>query len=357
MALATQTLTRNTIAAIALDKLSDKIADNISTSCASFFMMKEKGNWQGTASGGHQLRKAVMYQLQTVRPISSFGTVNVNPTESHTFAYFDWVQTAVPVSFSDLEEFRTGGSESIMSIVKAKYQQASASLEDFFARAYLRGQGDNDDASFTTANTSPTDGSYFIDPLPKIVDLAPTGSRSVGNINQANNSWWQNQLTTSTATTLAGFLGELRYLHIKCQRGGQGKNAAPDHHLLEEQTFNSYERALSVSHRNPSYSKADIPFDNVLFKGAPVFHDQYMPDVTANSKTVTEGDWYMLNSDSMGFEYDKKKSFKLGANVRPGNQLVTSALMPVRGALWCNNRRKQGLATSILVATLQSATS
>jgi hypothetical protein len=197
----------------------------------------------------------------------------------------------------------------------------------------------------------------FIDPLTKIVDILPTGSRSVGNINQANNTWWANQYTDSSCTTLAAFLAELRRLHVRCQRGGGGTDKAPDFSILEERTFNVYERALAISHRNPSYMKADIPFDNVLFKGAPVTHDEYVPDAYNTSNTITDGSWYFLNSAWMGFMYDKAKSFKLGANVRPGNQLVTTALMPIRGALWVNNRRKLGVLTDINVGTLESATS
>jgi hypothetical protein len=357
MPASSQTVTYNTIAAIALDKLSDKMADAISTSNAAFYMFRQKGNWEGVTSGGKQLHKPVMYALQTVRPISSFGTVNINPTESHTRAYWDWRQTAVPVSFSDLEEFRTAGDESIMSIVKAKYQQAKASLEDYFERAWMRGQGDNDASSFTTANTSPVDGSYFVDPLTKLIDYAPSGSRSVGGINQNTNSWWRNQQIAGDATTLAGFLAELRRLHVQCQRGGGGQDRSPDFHICEERTYTCYERGLALQHRNPDYHKADIPFDNILFKGAPVTHSELAPDVYTGSTTVTVGTWWMCNSAFMGFTYDKAKSFKLGSTVRPGNQLVSTSLMPVRGATWCNNRRKNGVLGNIIVATLEDATS
>jgi hypothetical protein len=332
------------------------MSDAISTSNAAFYMFKQKGNWNGVSSGGRKLRKAVMYNLQTVRPISSFGTVNINPTESHTSAYWDWVQTAVPVSFSDLEEFRTAGDESIQTIVKTKFQQAKASLEDYFERAWMRGQGDNDASTFTTANTSPVDGSAFIDPLTKLVDFAPSTSRSIGGINQNSNSWWRNQFLDGDATTLAAFLSELRVLHVRCQRGGGGQDRSPDFHICEERTYTCYERGLALAHRNPDYNKADIPFDNILFKGAPVTHSELAPDVKTGSTTVTKGTWWMCNSAYMGFDYDKAKSFKLGASVRPGNQLVTTSLMPVRGATWSNNRRKLGVLGDIIVATLEDST-
>ena len=357
MGATSQTVSYNTIAALALDKLSNKIADAISTANAAFYFYKKKGNWEGVTSGGRQLRKSVLYNLQTVRPLGSFGTVNLNPVEGHTSVYYSWTQAAVPVSFSDLEEFQTNGSESIQTIVKAKYQQAKASLDDFFSRALLRGQGDIDGSSFTTAITSSVDGSTFIDPISKLVDYAPTGSRTVGGVDQSTNSWWQNQQTNSSATSLAAFLAELRTLHVYCQRGGGGADKAPDFHLCDERSYNVYEKALALTHRNPDYNKADIPFENVMFKGAPVIPDELIPDLDNGSTTITDGSWYMLNSAWMGFTYDSKSSFKMGPNVRPNNQLVTSALMPVRGAHWTNNRRKLGVIADIGLSTLEAATS
>lgn len=357
MGATSQTVTYATIAAIALDKLSDKIADAISTSNAAFYFYKKKGNWEGVSSGGRQLRKSVMYQLQTVRPLGSYGSVNVNPIDSHTSVYFDWVQTAVPVSFSDMEEFQTSGSESITTIVKAKYDQAKASLDDFFSRALLRGQADIDTSSLTTAITSPLDASVFIDPLFKTAAYSPSSSLTVGGVDQSTNSWWQNQYKASSASTLTAWLGELRTLHVLCQRGGGGANKAPDYHLVDETTYNLYERALSLLHRNPDYQKADIPFDNILFKGKPVIFDQFMPDVYTGSTTLTKGTWYMGNSEYEGFVYDSGKSFKMGPNIRPNNQLVTSALMPVRGTRWVNNRRKLGVMGHIDLTTLGTATS
>jgi hypothetical protein len=64
----------------------------------------------------------------------------------------------------------------------------------------------------------------------------------------------------------------------------------------------------------------------------------------------------MGNSAWMGFTYDNRKSFKTGESVRPGNQLLETALMPVRGAFWTNNRRKLGVAFDIDLTTLEAAT-
>ncbi len=356
MASTSQTITYATVAALALDKLSEKIADAISTANAALYFYKQRGNWEGVSSGGRQLRKSVLWQLQTVKPIGSFGTVNVNPIDSHTSVYYDWVQAAVPVSFSDLEEFQTSGSESIETIVKAKYQQAKASLDDFFSRALLQGQGSIDTTSLQTAVTSSTDGSTFIDPFGLFFAQDPTTSISIGGVNQSTNTWWRNQFVDSSTTTLAGYLQELRLLHVYCQRGGGGADKAPDFHITDERSFTAYEKALALTHRNPTYSKGDIPFTNLIFKEKPVVADELVPDLENSSTTLTDGTWFMGNSAFMGFTYDKSKSFKMGASVRPNNQLVTTSLMPVRGAHWTNNRRKLGVLTDIDFSTLDSAT-
>ncbi len=356
MGATTQTLTYNAVAALALDKLSDKIADAISTGNKALHFYKKSGNWKGIDFGGNQLRIPVMYQLQTIQPIGAYGTVNVNALDGDTAAYYPWVQTAVPISFSDLEEFRTGGMESVESIVDAKFRQAKAALDDFFSKAILRGQAQIDTTSLATAITSSIDGSTFVDPFGLLIKYDPTTSTTIGGINQASNTWWRNQTTDSGASTLAAFLAELRFLHVKCQRGGGGEKAAPDFHICDERTFNVYEKALALAHRNTSFVRADLPFENVEFKGSPVVFDELVPDVHNGSTTITDGTWYMGNSEFMGYTFDKRKSFKTGDSVRPNNQLVSTALMPVRGAHWTSNRRKLGVMGDIDVTTLEAAT-
>lgn len=352
-----QTVVYSQVAALALDKLSPVIADNISTGTKLFYFMKKAGNWEGVAFGGRQLRKAVMSTLVPLKPLGSYGMVNVNPIDGDTAAYFSWVQTAAHVTFSDMEEFQTGGSESIQAIVEAKRRQAEASLIDIFNQSLLRGQGAVDGISLETPLTSSLDGSVFINPLPLLIKKDPTTSTTVGGVDQSANPWWRNQIQSSSASTLIAFQNELRLLHLKCQRGGGGAHTAPDFHCCDERTFAVYEKALALRHQNPDYKMGDIPFDNVAFKGKPAFPDEQVADVQTGSTTITKGTWYMGNSYWMGFMFDSRKSFKVEDSIRPENQLLATALMPVRGALWINNRRKLGVAFNIDLTTLEAATS
>lgn len=350
-----QTVSYNTIAALALDKLSPIVADNVSTGTKLFYFLKKSGNWEGIAYGGRQLRKAVMSTLVPLRPLGAYGVVNVNPVDGDTASYWSWVQTAAPITFADMEEFQTGGTEAIESIVDSKRRQAEASLIDIFNKSLLQGQGAVDGVSLDTPYTSSADGSVFITPLPQIIKKDPTTSTTVGGVDQAANPWWRNQIFDSAGTTLVVFLNELRTLHIRCQRGGGGAGAAPDFHVCDERTFAVYEKALALTHRNPDYNKGDIPFETVNFKGKPAFPDEQVADVSSGTVAITKGTWYMGNSAWMGFTYDNRKSFKVGDSIRPNNQLLETALMPVRGALWTNNRRKLGVLFDADLTSLEAA--
>lgn len=338
------------IIATTLDKMRDVIEDQISSGNKLLYFYKKSGNFKGTNSLGDRLRIALMYELAGADSYSSFGQIDTTPPDGVTAAFFDWRQAASAISVSGLEEAQTRGTEAIQEILKTRTKQAIIGLEELFSKAMLQGQGSIDATSHTTARVSPVNGSSFIDPLPLLVHKAPA-SETVGGIAVASNAWWKNKYHDNAATTYAGFLGDLRNLHIDCSKGGGGSKAAPDFHVCDPNTFALYESALAAAHRNPSYQKADIPFDNILFKGAPVVWEEYVPDVKNADNTVgvttDVGTWYMLNSNFIGVTFDKQHNFTAGEMVRPDNQDAKTSLVLWYGTHWVSNRRKHGVEFGI----------
>jgi hypothetical protein len=329
-----------------LDMIRPVIEDQISTGTKLLYFYRKQGNWKGVGAGGAKLAVPLMYQLVSADSYSGYSTLDVTPFEGATDGFWDWRQGASHVTVSGLEEFQNRDAEGVrvLDLLKLRTKQALLGLEDLFGRAMLQGQGKNDGVSITTAYTSPLNGSVFLDPLPLLVKYDPTTSTTVGSINQSTNTWWQNQKKTSAATTFLLFLKELRNLYTQCSRGPGG---SPDFHVAELATFDIYETALATSHRNPDYQKADIPFESVLFKGKPVVADEFTPDVSNNSTTITNGSWYMLNSQFLGVTFDNEHNFSPGPFVTPENQDAKTAQILWYGAHWCSNRRKQGVMGNI----------
>lgn len=337
------------IVASVLDKVRDKVEDNITSSTKLLYFYRKSGNWKAVNSGGDKYRVSLMYELGNADSYSSFGQIDVTPTDGITSAFFDWRQAAAAVSISGLEEFKNRGSERVFDLLKERTTQTVLGLEDLFSKGMLRGNGA---AAIATAKTSVVNGSVFIDPLPLLVEYSP--STSCGGISPSTETWWKNQSTDDSSTTFVGFLKALRKMYDDCSKGGGGAKGSPDFHLCDQATFELYESALASLHQNTSYVNADIPFQNVAFKGKPVVWDEYVADAKNNDLTPAGSDagtWYMLNSEFLGVSFDRQHNFTVGDFVNPENQDAKTALVLWYGVHWVTNRRKQGVLAGITTTT------
>jgi len=340
------------IVASVLDKVRGAVEDQITANNKLLYFYRKSGNWKSVSSGGDRLRISLMYELANADSYSSFGQIDVTPTDGMTSAFYDWRQAAAAVSISGLEEFKNAGSERVFDLLKERTTQAVLGLEDLFGKGMLRGQGAVDSTSLTSPRTSPINGSTFIDPLPLLVEYAP--SSTVGGISPSTETWWANQSVDDSSSTYAGFFKALRNMYNLCSKGGGGAKGSPDFHLTNQDTFELYESALASLHQNQSYVNADIPFQNVQFKGKPVIWDEFVADAKNDDVTPSGSDagtWYMLNSTYMGVTYDKSHNFTVGDFVMPENQDAKTALILWYGAHWISNRRKLGVLAGITTTT------
>ena len=267
----------------------------------------------------------------------------MTPTDGITAAFYDWRQASVPISISGLEEQKNKGESRMLNLLEAKTKQAELGMQDFFNKSLLQGNGGS---AITTAYTSAMNGSQFLDPLPLLVKYDPTTSTTVGNIPQGTHTWWRNQTLNSTSSTYKAFLKDLRKLFNDSSKGPGGK---PNLHLTDQGVYELYEAALADQHRNTSYQRADIPFDNILFRGKPVTWDEYVPDVQGGSATqsTTSGTWWMLNTEFWKVKVDKDRNFKATPFQKPENGDSRVGHILFLGAAVCGNRRKQGVAGGV----------
>ena len=161
------------IVASVLDKVRDKIEDNICRNNKYLYAIKKSGNWKKVSSGGDRYRVSLMYELGAADSYSSFGQIDVTPSDGITSAFFDWRQSAAAVSISGLEEFKNRGSERVFDLLKERTIQSVLGLETLYNDGVLQGHGSVDGTSFTTPRASTVNGSSFVDPLPL---LEPCGN-------------------------------------------------------------------------------------------------------------------------------------------------------------------------------------
>lgn len=339
------TLDYDAILSTTLFNYQKTLYDNISrvNALLYYLMKKSDSGYKKISSIGDRMQVPLMYELGQADSYSGYDVLDTTPMDGITSAFWEWRQAAVPIAISSLEEKKNEGEARIIALLESKTKQAEMGIQEFFNRRLLLGAGGS---TITTAYTSTLNGSTFLDPLPLLVKYDPTSSTSVGNINQLTYTWWRNQTSNSVSTTYKGFLQELRRLRLLCARGPGG---SPNLHLVDENVYTLYEAALSSFHQNPSYQKADIPFENVAFYGQPVTHDEIVPDAQAGSETqsTTSGSWYMLNTEFFGIQVHKGTNFTPTEFKKPENQDAKVAHILWLGGIGVSNRRKHGVMGGI----------
>lgn len=334
------TLQYNDLLSTTLFNYRRKLEDNISKTNAVLWYLRNKveNGYQVVEDIGDRMQVPLMYELGQADSYSGYDQLDVTPMDGITSAFWEWRQASVPIAISNLEKKKNKGKAKILSLLESKTKQAEMGMQEFFNKRLLVGAGGS---TITTPYSSPVNGSTFIDPLPKLIAYDPTASVVVGNINQNLHSWWRNQTKNSVSTTFAGFLKELRQLRLLTSRGPGGQ---PNMHVANEDVYTLYETALAASHRNPSYQKADIPFDNILFYGKPVTYDELVPDVQGGNETAStsSGSWWMLNMEFLGIQVDSETNFSPTDFQKPENQDAEVAHILWLGGIGTSNRRKQG---------------
>ena len=321
------------------------LEDNISKTNALFhqLMRIDPAGYQTVSEIGDRMMMPLMYELGTADSYSGYDQLDVSPMDGITASFWEWRQASVPIAISALEEKKNRGEARILNLLEAKTQQAEMGIQEFFNTRLLIGAGGS---TITTPYVSAMNGSSFIDPLPLLVKFDPTSSTVVGNINQNTHAWWRNQYHASTGATFAAFLTELRKLRLKANRGPGGK---PNLHLVDEDTYSLYEQALAAKHQNPSYQKADIPFENIAFYGSAVVSDEKVPNVEAGTEaqSTTAGSWFMLNTKFVSIKVDSATNFAPTPFQKPENQDAKVAHILWLGAIGISNRRKQAVMGGI----------
>jgi hypothetical protein len=336
------TLNFDSIFATSLANASKTIADNISNSNPFFYEAKKRGMYE-SADGGAYIQEDLMYELAQTDSYDSYDTLGVAGPEGITAAFYEWRQTATPIAYSEKE--RKMNKHRIVDFVQARIKQGELGAIDFYCKALLQGNGAG---ALTTPRTSPANGSYACDPLWKIVQTAPTGVDTVGNIAQASHSWWQNRVKDfSGVTTYVGFLQYADNLFNTCSIGPGGK---PKLILCDQTTFELWKSAYMAVYRRTADSQDDYPFPNIKFNNVLVCWDENFPNLyasTLDTTTTTGGGMIMLNFEFLKVRYESETDFVKTDFVKPANQDAKVAHILWMGNITCSNRKKQGLGWKI----------
>lgn len=321
---------------------SGLVHDAIFKSNPTFAELNKKGI-KKMVDGGARIQVNLMYgKNATVDSYSRYGLIDTAPQDGIEPAIYQWAQYAGTISIDGLQEAQNRGKSEIQKILREKVTQLTMSFSEKMNADLW------DLSGYTVANATTGNGGKNINSIPLFVQGDPTATSTVGGIDQATNSWWQNKTKNATdAGTFLNLQQELRTLYNNCSKGYGG---APDMIIVDQTTFENYETGMDTKTRYEYTDTASVGFENIKFKGAKMFWDEHVPDPEAGVNwdgVVTDGAAYMLNTKCLDLICLKGKDFAPLGFDRPTNQDARTGMWVFYGQLVCSNRRKLGVLEDI----------
>lgn len=301
------------INAITKQAFIPKLIDNVKLSNALLMYLEKKGGMENI-DGGQDIRVPVRYARFSSRGwYAGAETQNTAYNEKKTALVFDWKQFYVNITITGLDKLKNAGENKVIDHVRSEVEAAEEDLKDSFGTG-LYSNGSTDPKSIIGAR------GYL------------STSNTYGGISQSSESWLQAAID-STTTTLSLAKMQERYEAV------QYNEEMVDIITTTTALFNSYWGLLQPQQRFSDSDTADAGFKNLLFNGAVVLKDDYVPSshmIFHNSKHLK---LYSHKDRKFPGEYmDFRPFFDQDAEI---------AKMQWAGAFVCNGPRYQAAMTAL----------
>jgi len=264
-------------------------------------------------SGGESIVEQLMYgKSSAVKAYSNYETLDTTPQDGMTIGRYNWKQYAATIYISGLEKRSNMGEEQLINLLEAKAKQAEMSLRDTMSvDAFGDGTG--------SAGKALTGLSALV-----------SATATVGGLSPTTYTWWAANASTSSSFAANG-ISTMRTAFNSLSYG----NDKPDAIFTDQTNFERYEAALQPQERFTNTKSADAGFENLTFKGVPIYFD----------RDCTSGKIYMLNSNYLNLVVHKDADMITKPFITPENQDVSTAQILFQGNITTNNRRMNGVIT------------
>lgn len=215
------------------------------------------------------------------------------------------------VHFTGIELAKNSGREAIISLLEARMQQLEMTVAENLNELLWTGT----DTSKQWLGVQTAVG---------------TAANTVGEIAKGSYAWWNSTINSSSA---ALSLSTMRTLYNSASEG----NDHPTNVFTTMEGFESYEDLIDDNARFLDPTMADAGFQNLMFKGAPITFDTYVPD----------GDMYFLNMKYITLAKLNGVWFSPSEFLRPTNADVIYKHIRCYGNLVFSNLKRQAAATAL----------
>ena len=305
MALATHTPTTwDAVLSTTLHNYRKTLTDNIFGSRPLLDFLMSNGRVK-TIDGGISIVEPLLLGPGEANSYGPWQQIPVNAVAGISAAQFPWRQLYATIIISGLEEAQNNGKEQMISLVEAKVMQAEETLKDLLNKMIWDARG---------GAALPTDFTGFT----TLIDSTGAAGGITPAAAPAPENQWRSPTWNATAQTGVDDVGAaitmpgtaptapydgreleqvLRHMFMIASDGGSDHVNAIFGGMA---AFEAYEASLTPQVRYTDTSKANLGFQNLMFKNVPFFWD---PDAPA-------GTILGLNSKYIGLTIHSDRNFK-----------------------------------------------
>lgn len=301
-----------------------KAVQNIFKRTAFLSWLKENGL---DVQGGATAVAPIMYaKNSTFQNYSDYDTLVPAVDAIVSAAEYSWSQSAIFIPMSGMEEAKNSGDRQVVSLLKAKTENAEMTAAEQFENMFLNFYGL---ASGVTSNGI-SDGVKAWAGLPRLVGDGTTGAIAgqhvVGGIDSATQAYWRSPLRAAGALTL-------QKLSQDYNNVSYGADSC-DFEITTQANWERYENLLQPALRFMDSKTAEAGFHNLIHRGAKVVWSDLMP----------ADKWYFLNSRHLKLAVLDGRWMKFRGFVTPYDKDAKYGLITCYGTLITNERRKLGVS-------------
>ena len=337
MALATHTPTTwDTILSTTMHNYRKSLTDNIFNSRPLLEYLMSNGRVR-TIDGGISIVEPLLLGPGEANSYGPWQQIQVNAVAGISAAQYPWRQLYATIIISGLEEAQNNGKEQAINLVEAKVMQAEETLKDLLSKMIYGTRGGAALATDFTPFTTLIDSTAAAGGITPAAAPAPE--------NQWRSATWDATANTGVddtgaAITMPGaaltspYDGKeletaLRHMFLLSSDGGSDH---VDAIFSGAGWYEAYEASLTPQVRYTDTSKANLGFQNLLFKNVPLYYDPDCPSGTAlglNSKYVGLTLHSDRNFSQSPFTSNLSGSVASTPNANPG----ASAAVPAANAI------------------------
>ena len=327
MALATHTPTTwDAILSTTMHNYRKSLTDNIFGSRPLLEYLMSKGRVR-TVDGGISIVEPLLLGPGEANSYGPWQQIQVNAVAGISAAQFPWRQLYATIIISGLEEAQNNGKEQAISLIEAKVMQAEETLKDLVSKMLYGTRGGSSLPTDFTPFTTLIDATAAAGGITPAAAPAPENNWRSPTWDAATNTGVDAEgaaITMPGAALTAPYDGKeietaLRHMFLLASDGGSDH---VDAIFAGAGWYSAYEASLTPQVRYTDTSKANLGFQNLLFKNVPLYYDPDCPSGTALG----------LNSKYIGLTLHSDRNFKQSPFTSNLSGSVASTANPNPGA-------------------------